>query len=136
MLVLDHYAAADIACATDRGIALRNLLLKGDEVASPSTLRLDLMNAMARFMRMRAVSRTVAEECIELALSTVDTFVPYEELLPEAFSEASRTNLTMGDLLYFCMARRLGATLVTSSDQLRALCAESGVSYETGLTAR
>lgn len=129
MLVLDASAATAMTCGTDSGMAIRELLIQGDEVVSCDILRLDLADAMARFLRMRAASRKVIEECVELALSTIDAFVPYEEYLPEALSEATRISLPLNQLLYFCVARHLGATLVTTSPELKELCTASGVDW-------
>ncbi len=127
MLVIDGSAAMDIAARTDKGMALRKIVLEGDETASLTSLRLDLANQFARFMRMRAISRKVTLECLEAMLTLVDQFVPYEELLPEAFRYVVDRDLTINDALYYALARHLGATLLTSNAELAALCQETDV---------
>lgn len=127
MLVIDGSAAMDIAARTDKGMALRKIVLEGDETASLTSLRLDLANQFARFMRMRAISRKVTLECLEAMLTLVDQFVPYEELLPEAFRYIVDRDLTINDALYYALARHLGATLLTSNAELAALCQETDV---------
>ncbi len=132
MLILEPSAASAIACGTDRGIALKLLLLQGDKVISSTLIQIDLMDAMARFMRMRAASRKVVDECIELTLDLIDELVPFEDFAAEAFSEAAQRKIPMGKLVYYCMARRYGATLVTTDEELWSLCLASGVPCTNG----
>lgn len=127
MLVVDGSAAMDMAARTEKGMALREIMLEGDEAASPTSLRLDLANRFARFMKMKAVSRKVTLECLEATLTLIDQLVPYEELLPEAFRYIADRELTVDDALYYALARRLDATLLTSNAELAALCRETDV---------
>ena len=60
-------------------------------------------------------------------LTLIDQFVPYEELLPEAFRYIADRDLTVEDALYYALARRLDATLLTSNAELAALCRETDV---------
>ena len=127
MLVLDASAAMDIACATDKGMALREVILRGDVVASSSSLRLDLANGFARFIRMGAVSRDVTEKCLELALTLVDEHEPYENLIPEAFRNVRGNQISVSDLVYYALARQQTATLLTSNAAVAELCRATSV---------
>ncbi len=127
MLVLDASAAMDAVCASSRGMALREIILKGDVVASSTSLQLDLANGFARFIRMGAVSRSVTEKCLELALTLVDEYVPYEDLIPEAFRNVKGNEIAVSDLVYYALARRQNATLMTSNAAIAELCRATSV---------
>lgn len=126
-ITIDASAAMEVTCGTKKGLEIRALLLEGDEVLSSELLRLDMMDELARYMRMRAISRDTAEECMGLLLEIIDQMVPFGEVASEAFSEAVRSKLPIYELLYFCIARRSGSTLFTTNEQLSALCRQSGV---------
>ena len=126
-IAIDAGAAMEVTCGTEKGLKIRTLLLEGDEVLSSELLRLDMMDELAQYMRMHAISRDTAEECMNLLWEIIDQMVPFEEVASEAFSEAVRSKLPIYELLYFCIARRSGATLFTTDEKLATLCRQSGV---------
>jgi predicted nucleic acid-binding protein len=62
----------------------------------------------------------------------VDEYIPISENDVEAFHESIRLEHPAYDMLYFTLARRNSATLVTCDKKLCALCKKEGVSAITG----
>lgn len=128
MLVLDTSAAVDIVRETEKGIALALLMEEaGESVLACDLFRAEVRNALWKYARAHIVTRQEALDCIDDACGLVDEFVPIEELGDEAFAEALRLNHSVYDMLYLCLARRRGATLLTLDKRLAALCHEAGV---------
>ena len=65
---------------------------------------------------------------MELTENLVDEFIPIKENCREAFNEALRLNYPAYDMLYFTIARSLGALLVTLDRGLNSTAKKEGIS--------
>lgn len=129
MIVLDASAAVNISRKTVEGDAFLALMdaCEGEPVVSCELLSAEVRNAFWRYVRAGAMSFEEASECAQDAVDLVDEFASIEELGNEAFAEAVRLHHSVYDMLYFCLARRRGATLMTLDKRLATLCQETGV---------
>lgn len=89
------------------------MVLSEDKVIAPSLFVSETANAAWKC----ATHGYIAEEdCLHLfkaVLNEVDEFVPDEELFPESLAEAVSRNHSVYDMLYFVLARRASAPLLT-----------------------
>lgn len=127
MIVLDASAALGIAHKTVDGSAVRELMCKGECVIAPALFQAEVANAMFRAVRHGGADLQEETRFMEAALRLIDEFVDMQDLIGEASSEAVRLGHSAYDMLYFVLARRRRATLVTLDRKLMKLCAENGV---------
>ena len=127
MIVLDCNAAFAMVRGTQEGKALEALLLKGEGIAAPAFLKVELVNVLWKSVRAGMVDQCETDAAAAAATALVEKFFDDGELVAEALSEAVRLGHPVYDMLYFVLARRLGATLFTLDRKLQGLCAENGV---------
>lgn len=127
MIVLDVNAAIAIAKGTEEGLALRELMLEGEEAIAPHLFLTEAANVAWKCVRAGQLDEEGSHMLLESVIGLVDRFVPAEELLIEALHLAIRNNHPVYDMLYFALARRNAATLFTFDKKLRALCRDGDV---------
>lgn len=129
MVVVDCSALVEVARESPNGLAIRSLLLEGEEVRAPDLLCAELANVYRELVLMGEIDRHGAAELMETSLVLVDGLVPVRDLAVESLNEGIRLGHSTYDMFYFVLARRLGATLVTLDRKLNALCEEQGVEH-------
>lgn len=127
MVVLDNCALVEIILGSEQGIALKNLLLEGEECVSVDLLRAELVSVLRKLVAKGCMEKKDALAHLDDALSLVDTFYPVGDLQTEVLSESIRLQHSSYDMFYFVLARRLGATLFTTDRKLVNLCLSHGV---------
>ena len=127
MIVLDCSAAMGIVRKTEDGQALRALVGNGERVIAPMLFQAEAANACFRTVCHAHEPKAKSFEAMNIMLDMVDEYVDMKDLVAEATSEAMRMGHSAYDLVYFVLARRRHATLVTLDRKLMALCVEHGV---------
>lgn len=127
MIVLDCDAAINIACESDEGQALQDLMLDGERCLAPTTLYAETSNALLTLERMGKLDKSQLSEKMGVIVSLVDEFIDMADLWLEVLEEASRLKHPAYDIFYLVTARRHGATLFTLNQKLQKLCASAGV---------
>lgn len=127
MIVLDCSAAINVIEDTPEGTALRMLMEKGERAIAPAVFRAEVTHAYEKRVRGGLATIDEAMGKAESAIALVDEFVGDGELWREALSESLRLGHSSYDMLYFVLARRRGATLLTLDCKLQQLCADNGV---------
>ena len=127
MIVLDACAAVDMVRETVEGAALSMLLVGGEKIASPSIMPFEVCNAFWKYAHAGLLAKDQVARCASKAMDMVDEYCDDRDVLKEALSEAVRLGHPVYDMLYFVLARRLGATLFTLDRKLQGLCVENGV---------
>ncbi|MCL2826440.1 MAG: type II toxin-antitoxin system VapC family toxin [Eggerthellaceae bacterium] len=127
MIVLDCCAAVDIVRKTPEGNALRMLIVEDEMVVSSGLFPIEAASTMNKLVRVGVLEAPIAALLLRNAVDLVRTFVPITENYIEAFNEGRRLNHSVYDMLYFTLARRNAATLVTLDKRLREICEEQGV---------
>jgi predicted nucleic acid-binding protein len=111
-----------IVRATAEGLALRSLLLKGEQVISTQLYLAEIDSVLAKYVRAGLLNRQAARELLIAAVELVDGFISMDENHIEAFDEGLRHNHSTYDMFYLTLARRYGATLFTLDKRLIAIC--------------
>ena len=135
MIVLDCSAAFAIAQNTVEGQALAQLVCQGERVIAPTLFRAEAANVAFRLVHQLKCPAPLVSEELRDVLSLVDEYVDEQDMVMEVAAEATRLGHSAYDMLYFVLARRRGATLLTLDHKLMKLCAANGVSCveEVGL---
>jgi predicted nucleic acid-binding protein len=68
-----------------------------------------------------------ANKILFLAENLIDEFIDISENNNESLNEAIRLNHSTYDMLYFTLARRTGATLMTLDSRLNSLAKKEGI---------
>ena len=127
MIVLDCSAAVHIVRKTTEGNALRSLMLKDEKIISSELLPIETASAFGKYVKAGILDKEKALSFVQNAIALVDEYTSIHENYIEAFHESLRLNHSVYDMLYFTLARRNSATLVTLDAKLRELCEEQGV---------
>lgn len=127
MIVLDCSAAIDIVRETSRGKVFAQLMTDGERVISSDLFHAEMANTFWKYSRAGYCSEEEANVYREKATRLVDEFFDVEDCCQEALREATRLDHPVYDMLYFVLARRMGATLFTLDKKLAVLCDREGV---------
>ena len=127
MIVLDASAAVGIVLGTREGLALRTLVLEGEEAVAPTLYVSEVANTLRKYVRNGKMEAVDAGCKLQEALALVDELADDGALAAEALLEASDKGHSVYDMFYLVLARRARATLFTLDGKLRELCVSSGV---------
>lgn len=127
MLVLDVCAAVHMAAGTKEGLALRKLMLDGEEVVVPTHFNVELLNALCRMVRGNVISQDVAKTYYWAVNEVITSYVNIDGFETEVLAQACALKHPAYDIFYFVLARRNDATLFTVDKRLQTLCSENHV---------
>jgi predicted nucleic acid-binding protein len=127
MIVLDCCAAVEVTLWTEAGLSLRSLMLSGEQVISSSLLYAEAASVYRKYVRSGVMTQGEALAALDGVIRLVDRYVDVSENYVEALTESIRLGHSSYDLLYFTLARRNGATLLTLDRKLVELCEREGV---------
>jgi len=103
------------------------LLARGEELAAPPLLRLEVASAIAKAVRRREVSAGEARHALEALLPASVRFVPGVEESPEPWRIVEAFGGSVYDAVYIALARRLAAPLSTDDRELAETARRAGV---------
>jgi predicted nucleic acid-binding protein len=128
--VLDTSGAFQILFQKEKAKRYTELLKDADAVISSSLYKAECANVLWKYVRAGFLSEQQAAQTIDRLFDLVDIFIDPEENAQEAFHEAVRLDHSVYDMLYFTLARRNNAVLLTSDKRLKSLALEEGVQAE------
>jgi len=126
-LVLDASAGMEIVLGQSRAEDFTREVEISDIVISSELYKAEVSNVIWKYVKAGLLERNQATKTLLLAENLVDHFVPISENNEESLSEAIRTGHSTYDFLYFTLARRNGAKLLTMDTKLKQLCTDSGI---------
>lgn len=129
-LVLDASGAFELLFKKEKAARYTELLSDADEVLSSSLYKAECVNVLWKYVRAGLMNEEEAAQSIGRLMDLVDTFVDPDENSVESLHEAIRLEHSVYDMLYFTLARRNGAMLLTSDTHLAALALQEGVQAE------
>ncbi|MBI5446825.1 MAG: type II toxin-antitoxin system VapC family toxin [Deltaproteobacteria bacterium] len=127
--VLDASAAVELVLAGSRASAVLDVLDECLLVLVPGLFYSEVANALWKYARSGELSAEEAASLLDLGFGLPDRVIPDRELAAEALGEAMSADHPVYDLLYACLARRFGCTVVTLDGRLAKLLGEMGVPY-------
>lgn len=90
--------------------------LRGETMAAPALVDVEVAHALRGLVRARKVSQDVAARTLTALADMPIQRVMHQDLLPRIWSH--RENLTAYDAAYVALAERVGATLVTGDARM------------------
>lgn len=127
ILVLDTCAACQIILDGDKKQDYTDEIVSAEKVIAPSLFDAEIANVMWKYVKGGYMDEENAKLSMALAMQLVDEFVSTSEIAIEALHEAVRLNYSVYDVYFMVLARRNGATLLTSDEKLKRLCLDNGV---------
>lgn len=127
-IVLDCSGALEILLQKKKAQLYAGLLKDADWVAAPDLYKIECMNALWDYTNTGEITKEEALGKQEALFGLVDEFTDPSENITEAFSEAVRLRQNVRSMMYFTLARRLGAVLLTSDQNLASIAEKEGVS--------
>ena len=126
-VVLDASAAIEFIRKAEKADLIEAYLLHSDLIISSDLYKAECANAIWKMARAGMVNRddlnTLMSKCNKLIYS----FIDIGENCAESLFEAVKFNHPVYDMLYFTLARRTGAVMLTMDKRLTKLCKENGI---------
>jgi predicted nucleic acid-binding protein len=119
--VLDASAAVEIVMRRDRSIDFINTLMQADRVIAPSIYCAETANVIRKYVLFENLDREKADRLFSDATKLIDSFIPIPDLISESFAESIRLDHPVYDVLYFVLARRNGARILSCDKRMIAL---------------
>jgi predicted nucleic acid-binding protein len=115
LVVVDASATVELLLGTELGAAVGHEL-RGEAVAVPAHADAEVLSAVGRLVRARSVTPASARSALAaLSVARYERY-PVHLLLEESWE--LRANVALQDALYVVLARRLGASLITTDAPL------------------
>jgi predicted nucleic acid-binding protein len=89
----------------------------------------EVANTYWKYVKANLISKDIGMELLQLTQALVDEYVDIGENNTEAYNESIRLHHSAYDMLYFTLARRAGAVLLTLDKSLLELCVNEGVDH-------
>jgi len=98
---------------------LDDWLEEGLELNAPKLLRLEVTNALTKYVERRVIDAEKAHEGFEIFREIMLSYVEEDwPLIEDALKASMSTRLSIYDAVYFSLAKRLKATLITADRRL------------------
>jgi len=92
---------------------------EGLELNAPELLRLEVTNALTKYVERRVIDAEKAQEGFEIFREIMLSYVEEDwPLIEDALKASMSTGLSIYDAVYFALAKRLEATLITADRRL------------------
>jgi len=119
--VLDASAAIHLVMAAEHAASLVERLEQTVSVAAPDLFYSEVGNGLWKYVQFGTLPLEEAKIRLEEAMNLVDSIVPSQVLVQEAVVAAALHGHPVYDMLYAVLARRQGATVLTTDGPFAAL---------------
>ncbi len=120
-IILDTSAALHVALQGEHTAQLAKVLEQATQVQSPQFVRVELGNAVWKYIRWQQMPLDQALQHWEDAAGLIDQLLDDAALMPQAMSLAARHEHSVYDMLYIAAALQQGARLLILDKKLKAL---------------
>jgi predicted nucleic acid-binding protein len=112
--VLDASAAVRLVLNGEHASYVAAKLEETAIVTTPDLFCSEVANALWKYLRTGDLTLELALTRLEQCLGLVDNLIPERTLAPEALAAAARYQHKVYDMMYAVLARRSGATVITT----------------------
>jgi predicted nucleic acid-binding protein len=127
IIVIDSSAGIEIVLERSKSSVFNQKILSARKVITSDLYKIEVANVIWKYVKANLLDKNKANKTLELAQGIVDEFINISENNEEAMNESIRTGHSTYDLLYFTLARRYGASLMTLDAKLKELAENSGI---------
>ena len=125
--VLDASAAIELIRKADKAELIETYLLHSNLIISSDLYKAECANALWKMAKAGMIKQDELSTLLEQCYKLVYSFVNIGENSTESLFEAIRLGHPVYDMLYFTLARRSGAIMLTMDQRLTKLCKENGI---------
>ena len=125
--VLDASAAIELIRKADKAELIETYLLHSNLIISSDLYKAECANALWKMAKAGMIKQDELSTLLEQCYKLVYSFVNIGENSTESLFEAIRLGHPVYDMLYFTLARRSGAIMLTMDQSLTKLCKENGI---------
>ena len=126
-VVLDASAAIELIRKTEKAELIETYLLHSNLIVSSELFKAECANALWKMAKAGMIKHEELSTLLEQCYKLVYSFVNIGENSTESLFEAVRLGHPVYDMLYFTLARRSGAIMLTMDRRLTRLCKESDI---------
>ena len=127
IIVLDASAGIEIVLSRPQSSRLKKYIEDCRKVISSDLYKAEVTNTLWKYLKAGFLSREKSIELLRLAQDLVDEFHDISENNHESLLESVRLNHSSYDMLYFTLARRTGALLLTVDKKLISLAKKEDI---------
>jgi predicted nucleic acid-binding protein len=127
IIVIDTSAGIEIVLERSKSSVFNQKILSARKVITSDLYKIEVANVIWKYVKANLLDKNKANKTLELTQGLVDEFIDISENNEEAMNESIRTGHSTYDLLYFTLARRYGASLMTLDAKLKELAGNSGI---------
>jgi predicted nucleic acid-binding protein len=127
IIVLDASAGIEIVLGRESSNRFKTQVQTANKVITTDLYKAETANVIWKYVKADLLKKENAIRSLELCLNLIDDFIDISENNEEAINESIRLNHPVYDLLYFTLARRNGAILLTLDKKLNKLSEENGI---------
>ena len=127
IIVIDTSAGIEIVLERSKSSVFNQKILSARKVITSNLYKIEAANVIWKYVKANLLEKNKANKTLELTQGLVDEFIDISENNEEAMNESIRTGHSTYDLLYFTLARRYGASLMTLDAKLKELAENSGI---------
>jgi predicted nucleic acid-binding protein len=127
IVVLDASAAVHAQLSIGSHAEIRTVIAQADRVVTSDLFGVEVANAVWKYARAGVFDAAAATQLLHAAADLPTEVVPIRANIVEALHEGIRLGRPIYDMIYFTLARDLGAKLLTADKKLARLAAENGV---------
>ena len=127
IIVFDASAGIEIVLNRPKSSNLRKYIEDCRKVISSDLYKAEVTNTLWKYQKAGFLSKEKSIELLRLAQDLVDEFHDLGENNHESLMESVRLNHSSYDMLYFTLARRTGALLLTVDKKLISLAKKENI---------
>lgn len=128
IIVIDASAGIEIGLSRIRADSFNRILSNSQKVISSDLYRAEVANVLWKYYKAGYLDREKCNNLLTLIQDLVDEYYPIDFNNNESLIESIRLNHSTYDMLYFTLARRTGANLMTLDTKLIELSNSEGLS--------
>lgn len=125
--VLDPSAAIELIRKGKKADLIETYLLHSNLIISSDLYKAECANVLWKMAKAGMIKHEELSTLLEQCYKLVYSFVNIGENSTESLFEAVRLGHPVYDMLYFTLARRSGAIMLTMDQRLTKLCNENGI---------
>lgn len=125
--VLDASAAIELIRKKEKAELIETYLLHSNLIISSDLYKAECANAIWKMAKAGMIKQEEQNTLLEQCEKLVYSFIDIRENCAESLFEATRLGHPVYDMLYFTLARRTRATLLTMDRRLTTICKENGI---------
>jgi predicted nucleic acid-binding protein len=125
--VLDANAGIEIALNREKAARFNAVLEKASKVITSDLYKAETTNVLWKYYRAQLLKKEDLFQRLQYCNNLIDEFIDISENNEESLMEGVRMTHSIYDMLYFTLARRYGAILLTIDKKLNEKAKENGI---------